>query len=40
MRIDVSMSNRLPTPAASGEHGGVPYTLLNMSKADLSYLKV
>jgi hypothetical protein len=40
MRVAVYLRNKLPTPAASGGSGGVPYCVLHGAHADLSHLKV
>jgi hypothetical protein len=40
MRTVVYLRNRLPSPAASGGYGGVPYTLLHGVPTDLAHLKV
>jgi hypothetical protein len=40
MRTAVCLRNGLPTLAASGGSGGVPYCVLHGAQADLSHLKV
>jgi hypothetical protein len=40
MRTEVRLRNQLPTPAASGGSGGVPfYTLLHCVTSDISHLQ-
>jgi hypothetical protein len=40
MRTAVNLRNHLPTPAASGGFGGVPYTILHGVLTDLDHVKV
>jgi hypothetical protein len=40
MRTAVYLRNRLPSSAACGDFGGVPYTLLHGVPTDLAHLKV